>query len=67
MPHTAAVIDVLREAFGADGINASIRRGMKGEAGAFWSRENGHEVGTRDAREGVVPVLPMQIEVRRGR
>lgn len=58
MPQTAAFIDTMRATFGVDGINDSIRRGMKGEA-TFWARENGHEVGTRDQRQGVVPVLPL--------
>lgn len=58
MPQTAAFIDVMRATFGVEGINDSIRRGMRGEA-TFWARENGHEVGTRDPRQGVVPVLPM--------
>jgi hypothetical protein len=46
MPHTAAFIDALREVFGADGINASIRAGLRGEPG-FYARENDLEVGVR--------------------
>lgn len=46
MPETAAWIDALREAFGADSINDSIRRGLKGEP-TFWASEGGTEIGTR--------------------
>lgn len=46
MPETAALIDALREAFGAEGINASIRKGMQGVPGWFYVCEGGHEVGT---------------------
>lgn len=45
MPETAALIDALREAFGAEAINAVLRRGMKGDANYFCARENGHQVG----------------------
>lgn len=45
MPLTAAFIDSLREAFGADSIDAQIRRGMRGEP-VFYASENGHEIGT---------------------
>jgi hypothetical protein len=44
MPQTAAFIDAMREAFGAPGIDAAIRAGMRGEPG-FYARENGLEVG----------------------
>jgi 2-polyprenyl-6-methoxyphenol hydroxylase-like FAD-dependent oxidoreductase len=60
MPQTAAFIDVARATFGADGVNDSIRRSMKGEA-TFWARENGHEVGTRDQRQGVIPALQLAL------
>ena len=46
MPHTAAWIDDLRAAFGADAINATIRLGMQGNPGCFYASENGHQVGT---------------------
>lgn len=46
MPTVAAFIDDLREAFGAQIINDSIRAGINGQP-AFWARENGHEIGTR--------------------
>lgn len=45
MPITAAWIDELREAFGAEMINAQIRLGMEG-AQTFYAEENGHRVGT---------------------
>lgn len=46
MPITAAFIDDLRDAFGADMINSAIRAGLDGQP-TFWARENGREVGTR--------------------
>lgn len=46
MPETAAWIDQLREAFGADVIDVSIRRGLQGKP-TFWAEEGGQEVGTR--------------------
>lgn len=52
MPETAAFIDAMREAFGADEINASIRAGMEGQP-TFWASENGVEIGTRDTRTGI--------------
>ena len=45
MPNTAAFIDALRDAFGADMINDQIRKGMRGEP-TFYANENGHELGT---------------------
>lgn len=47
MPQTAALVDKLREVFGADTINLSIKAGMAGVPGKFWAREGGKEVGTR--------------------
>lgn len=46
MPETAAWIDQLREVFGADAIDGSIRRGLQG-APTFWAEEAGQEVGTK--------------------
>lgn len=46
MPATAAFIDALRDAFGADMINAAIRAGIDGQP-TFWASENGQEIGTR--------------------
>ena len=45
MPTVAAIIDDLRDAFGADVINPSIKGGMAGVP-TFYARENGHEIGT---------------------
>lgn len=46
MPQTAAFIDELRAAFGAEEINAQIKLGMQG-AETFYASENGIEAGTR--------------------
>ncbi len=51
MPATAAFIDELRRVFGADAINVSIKRGMRGEAGFFYAEEGGHTLGTKKAAE----------------
>lgn len=53
MPHTAAFIDAVRAAFGAEQINAQIKKGMAGLPGHFHARENGHEAGTPFADRGV--------------
>lgn len=45
MPVSAAWIDGIREAFGADYINGIMRRGMRGEP-VFSASENGHTIGT---------------------
>ena len=46
MPRTAAFIDDLRAAFGAEAIDAAIRAGIKGEPGRFHATEAGQSVGT---------------------
>lgn len=46
MPETAAFIDKMREAFGVEMINKSIRDGLAGE-GSFYASENGREIGSR--------------------
>jgi len=46
MPETAAFVDMLRDVFGADQVDPSIRAGMRGEPGWFHAVENGHELGT---------------------
>lgn len=46
MPETAAFIDAMRDAFGADMINAAIRAGIDGQP-TFYACENGQEIGTR--------------------
>ncbi len=50
MPDTAAFVDAMRAAFGADAIDASIRAGIKGET-TFVATEAGRTVGT----PGTVP------------
>ena len=45
MPQVTAWIDKLREAFGAECINAVIKAGMQGLP-VFHAKENGIEVGT---------------------
>ena len=55
MPETAAFVDAFRDVFGAEGINASIKKGMAGLPGFFYAKENGHEVGT--------PAPPARIEI----
>ena len=46
MPLTAAFIDLAREAFGAESVNAAIRKGIGGLPGHFHATEAGIEVGT---------------------
>lgn len=46
MPETAAFVDDMRAAFGAEMVDSAIRGGMKGE-GSFFASENGREVGSR--------------------
>lgn len=57
MPQTAAFIDALREAFGAAGIDAAIRAGIRAEPNRFHAIENGIEVGVRMAGVEVDPIL----------
>ncbi len=45
MPEIARFVEALREAFGADEINAIVRRGRTGEP-VFFAREGGMEFGT---------------------
>ena len=47
MPTIAAFVDELRQVFGTETINRSIKAGMAGQPGKFWASENGVEVGTR--------------------
>lgn len=56
MPQVAKWIDELREEFGADQVDASIRAGMRGEPNRFRATENGHELGTPfEATRRIVP------------
>lgn len=52
MPETAAWIDQLRDAFGADVIVPIVRAGMNGEP-VFYARENGRTVGTPPQTNGM--------------
>ena len=61
MPQTAAFIDELREVFGADSIDPSIRRGMAGVPGVFHAVENGHEIGTPCVVDPARVVTPIPV------
>ena len=52
MPTVAGWIDQLREAFGAETINAAIRAGLDGQP-TFYAEENGRAVGTKSHGKGV--------------
>lgn len=54
MPETAGFIDFLRDAFGADTVNAAIRNGVAGGA-HFYAEENGQVIGS-DRMPGRVEV-----------
>lgn len=60
MPTISAFIDEMREAFGADDINASIKAGMAGQP-TFYACEGGATVGTKDTRPGI-PLSRMVID-----
>jgi hypothetical protein len=47
MPTVAAGLDSLRAAFGADGINESIRAGMRGEPNKFVVLSRDRVIGTQ--------------------
>lgn len=69
MPQTAAFIDELREVFGADQIDPSIRLGLAGVPFKFHATEGGHELGTSceiDSARLVTPqpVVPREKEAR---
>lgn len=58
MPTVTAFIDEMRAVFGADSINASIRRGLAGEPQQFHAVENGHELGTPCPADPVNTITP---------
>lgn len=65
MPQTAAWVALLRDTFcdtpaEVAAFNAQIRSGLDGQP-TFYARENGREVGTKDHRQGVIPILPLKI------
>lgn len=66
MPVTAAFIDALRDAFGAEEINAQIRRGMRGET-TFYAKKGGREIGRRDPREGIRPAVVRPVAIGRAK
>lgn len=54
MPLTAAFVDAMRDAFGAQAIDQAIRDGMAGKPG-FYAQEGGRTIGARfEARTEVV-------------
>ncbi len=65
MPQVAAIIDAFREAFGAEVVDAAIRRGVRGGQG-FHAIENGHEVGTPVYRGVPLDRTPGPYERRTG-
>ena len=46
MPETAKWVEARRQEWGADHVNACIRRSLKGEPGFFYALEKGHVLGT---------------------
>lgn len=46
MPETAAWVEARRQEWGAEHVNACIRRALKGEPGLFYAIEAGHVLGT---------------------
>lgn len=52
MPDTATAVDELREVFGADLVNAAIRRGMNGLPHGFYAEENGMTFGPKTEPRG---------------
>lgn len=64
MPDTALLIDSLREAFGPDSIDCSIRRGTKGEANHFHATEGDETCGTAfEKGHAFRPYLPPKEEL----
>lgn len=62
MPLVTDFVDAFRAEFGVAEINEQIRRGLRGEP-TFYAKENGHEIGRRDLREGVSPVIVRPVVV----
>lgn len=46
MPETAKWVDAKRAEYGAEHVNACIKRAMKGEPGLFYAMERGNVLGT---------------------
>lgn len=51
MPQTADFIDALRDAFGAEPVNAAIKNGLAGGTD-FYAEENGQQLGHRPPPPG---------------
>jgi hypothetical protein len=60
MPCVAAFVDQLRQAFGAEAIDAAIRAGMRGTPGAFYASEGGATIGTPASPKLTVVVHPQR-------
>ena len=59
MPLVTAFIDELREVFGTEAINQSIRAGLDGQE-TFWARENGIEIGTPPSKPFEALTVPWE-------
>ncbi len=75
MPETAAAIDWFRSAFGAEMVNAQIKKSMQGEP-TFHAVEGDKVFGTKMDESGrfltvdrylALGIKPKQVEVKRGR
>jgi len=53
MPTVAAWIDALRDAFGAEEINAAIKAGIDGQP-TFYAAEGGQQIGTKLSSAAVI-------------
>lgn len=75
MPHCAAFVDALRDAFGVEEINNVIKRGLRPEAKPehrVWFSEAGHVLGQPTGNLGVEvsPALSVELSApvpKRGR
>jgi len=68
MPQVAAWVAELRGVFcdtpaEVAAFNRQIKAGLDGQP-TFYASENGRVVGTKDQRQGVVPILPLKIAQR---
>lgn len=61
MPMTAKRVDLMRVRFGAELVNGHIKQGMAGQAGHFYARERGFEVGTPTTGFAAVAALCDQL------
>lgn len=52
MPECARFIDWLRDTFGADQVDPSIKAGMGGVPNKFHAVERGREIGTKFDKDG---------------